>query len=442
MANSSEIEEVKFSQYLEQDESGSNDGSSDPSILPFVTFDPVGPDARINAFRRFGSGYFVSGPAYRTWDNYPPSGDSLGQVNKITDRAFLDLTFRMQHAAVLSSAYTTHLNQVDSDKLLVSAYYWIFTNGGPSQFLPASFCLVNHDGTIDPVSFAFPVTGPEIFSFAPFSDATTKIRRANRKIINVGSFGTSDPTVKIGVCQFNSDGTYDLPWGMPFSDPSGTNVNFMKEVVLLPDESCVIIGSFTGGTPSPLTNIAKLDVAGNLDLVFDANVAGGTNESGLGIQRILLDDTVDQKLYLLSNAPTFAGVPVGSIFRIGYDGVLDLSFSTLGRIAGVPPPFTNGTGAMVKGMAGTNTFYLALDASLNAGSTYDGLPFGGIVRIFDDGSIDPSFTGRVAEFSGGDAMIRMSPTNNKVIMSGNFLFYDGKRRNFVTGINEDGSVLV
>lgn len=136
----------------------------------------------------------------------------------------------------------------------------------------------------------------------------------------------------------------------------------------------------------------------------------------------------DGKLIVVGNFTAYNGTTVNKIARINTDGTLDTTFNPAG--------------------AGTNNYIFSLmqqtDGKLLISgdfTTYNGTAINRIARLNADGTLDTSFTVGTgmtvaSEFGQG---FKIQP-DNKIIVYGTFLSYNGTTTNRIARLNTDGTL--
>ncbi len=141
---------------------------------------------------------------------------------------------------------------------------------------------------------------------------------------------------------------------------------------------------------------------------------------------------LDQRTIIVGDFTAYNSVPRNHIARINQDGALDLTFNP-GTGANGP---VNAIGIYPGSSVNSNLVGKIVIGG--AFTSYNGNARGGIARLNQDGSIDPSFN----PGSGVDGPIRtiIPLEDGKVLVGGDFVFVNGIERNRLARLNQDGSL--
>jgi uncharacterized delta-60 repeat protein len=248
-------------------------------------------------------------------------------------------------------------------------------------------------------------------------------------------------------------------------DP-GTGANGeVRCVAVQPDGNVLIGGKFTTFNGKPIQRIVRLNADGSVDGYFAPNLSGTVHaialqadgkilvggdgmQPGHGARRVMrlnADGSVDNNFKLAVNyngevraiqiQPDGKILVSGSftrvrnqnqnrIVRLNADGTLDGSFKIGGGATGI-----------VSGLA------LQPDGKILAVgkiTSFDNRPFGGLVRLMPDGSVDESFkcgAGDRAEVYAVNVL-----ADGKILIGGNFTSFNGVAVNRIARLNPDGTV--
>lgn len=338
-------------------------------------------------------------------------------------------------------------------------------------------------------------------SFSPGSATDHSIyalsRQKDGKIVIGGEFTVAFDGVRGRIARLDVDGTIDRTFGAGLPGADGA----VRCVAVQEDGKVVIGGEFTAVNGIPRARLARLNPNGSLDESFgnSAWIPGGTvhalcvqsdgkvlvggsfeyiwNQRRNGIAQIHSDGTLDSAFgspfeqYSDSAVAALAVQPDGKVVvgrfsrggvtRLNSDGSVDSEFETAhGAIDGA-----------VMAIA------LQADGKILIGGTFRMLnesPHENLLRLHEDGSIDLSFTCKVAvpgissiavlsndhimipnalldssgmllPWPGGnsganDAVHAITAYSSKVLMAGSFTAFGGVERNRIAQVNEDGSL--
>lgn len=188
------------------------------------------------------------------------------------------------------------------------------------------------------------------------------------------------------------------------------------------DGKILVGGEFTYTNNNTTVNrFARLNVDGTIDKSF--NIGTGTNpEIGAQVNTIAIQH--DKKIIIGGAFLTFNGELKNGLARLNSDGSLDHSFNT-------------GTGF--------NNHVITIAIQKNGkiiigGSftSYNDVPKKYLIRLHEDGTLDNTFNLGI----GPNNEIRTIEiqADDKIIIGGNFTSYNGVLKNYLTRLNEDGSI--
>ena len=226
------------------------------------------------------------------------------------------------------------------------------------------------------------------------------------KILIGGIFTTYGGTAQRHIARLNPEGSLDTE----FVTGSGPN-DFVHAIALQTDGKILIGGEFESFNGASRIRIARLNSDGSLDQSFNPGAGLNSEVTSFAVQS-------DEKIL------------VGGIFgitRLNSDGSLDSSFDP---------------GSGVSGMI--SCVALQPDGRIIIGgifSDYDGTFRNNIARLNVDGSLDMTFDpGTGTDGANGAVVSALLQPDGKVVIGGNFNWFDGVQRNHITRLNADGSL--
>lgn len=186
------------------------------------------------------------------------------------------------------------------------------------------------------------------------------------------------------------------------------------------DGKIVIGGSFSTYNGAARNGIARLNTDGSLDATF----APGTGVNG-SLQALSIQS--DGKIVIGGAFFSYNGTARTNVARVNTDGSLDAGFSP-------------GTGT-------SSTIYatsVQTDGKIIIGGTfitYNGTARNNIARLNTNGSLDTDFNpGTGAGGTGAYIYTTSIQTDGKIIIGGQFTFFNGTARSRVARLNTDGTV--
>ncbi len=216
-----------------------------------------------------------------------------------------------------------------------------------------------------------------------------------------------------GVTVFAQSGTLDTSF-----DPGTGADNYVSTTAIQNDEKIILGGNFTNYNGAGRIRIARLNPDGSLDTSFDPGTGANTFIHTIAIQN-------DGKIIIGGDFTNYDGTGRNRIARLNTDGTLDTSFDPgLGANAVIYTSAIQNDGKIIIGGNFTN---------------YDGTGRFRIARLNSDGSLDTSFD---PGSGAGSSHIRTMVIQNdgKIIIGGEFIYYNGITRNRIARLNADGSL--
>lgn len=252
-------------------------------------------------------------------------------------------------------------------------------------------------------------------------DIYKAIIQPDGKIIIGGGFTSFNGTSVNHIARLNSDGTLDTGFEI------GVGANDIVETISAQTDGKIIIGgSFTSYNDSTTNRIARLNTDGSLDDSFDSGLGANNRVQTINIQS-------DSKIIVGGNFTSFNGTTKRRIVRLNTDGSIDASFDTgLGVGAGHANAYVSFTiiqsdGKIVVGGHFNNYDTTSTPTSVN------------IIRINTDSSIDTTFNAGTDGASHHLYASAVQP-DDKIIIGGNFSFYNNISRNCIARLNVDGTL--
>lgn len=309
---------------------------------------------------------------------------------------------------------------------------------------------LNSDGSFDD-SFTPINTG---FSRANIDAFSEIIPLNNGKLLVGATFGTGLASSGF-IARYNSDGTRDNSFESPAFTDSFENRSRVSDFELLPDGGVLVAGKFTSVNGVARINLVKLQPAGNVDLSFSPQIAFNINEYATGVK-------------LLPNGQ-FLIRTTNRILRLNANGTVDNSFSSPSNLSNVGGwALDSQNRILLVGQFGENRRYARLNADGSLDQTFNfeliapgsvkeialqpdgktivfgdftkmnGVSRNRLARLNADGTTDPTFNSGIG-FDGPVNAIVVQP-DGKILISGDFNFYNGTPRFRLVRLNADGSL--
>ncbi|MES2573368.1 MAG: T9SS type A sorting domain-containing protein [Bacteroidota bacterium] len=207
----------------------------------------------------------------------------------------------------------------------------------------------------------------------------------------------------------NIDPTFNATVG------AGTN-GAINSIAVQTDGKIIMAGAFTNYAYTPKNRIARLNSDGTIDTNF--NIGTGANN---GINSVAIQE--DGKILILGGFTSYNGIAKNGIARLNADGTLDITF-------------TPGTG-----LNSYVSHAVQTDGKILIGgyfTSYNGVTIKHIARLNPDGTLDTTFNLGVGPGSTVRKVI-VKP-NGKILITGDFLDYNGVPRKNIAQLNEDGTL--
>ena len=309
---------------------------------------------------------------------------TLTEVDEEYQAAFTawnDATSALQSYTDAYNALTPQYNSLVSNLAEVSALY-----GG----------VINFGSGFDDV----------IFSTAIQSDG---------KIVVGGDFSSYNGTGASKIIRLNTDGSRDTSFviGTGFS---GT-YPWVRSIAIQSDGKIVVGGNFANYNGTSASKIIRLNTDGSIDTSFVIGTGFNSSVFSTDIQS-------DGKILVGGYFSSYNGTSANKIIRLNTDGSVDTSFVT-------------GTGfaALIK------LITIQSDGKIVVGgnfSEYNGTNANKIIRLNSDGSRDTSFV--IGTGFDSDVNSIAIQSDGKIVVGGEFYWYNGTFVKRIIRLNTDGSV--
>ena len=262
---------------------------------------------------------------------------------------------------------------------------------------------LNSDGTLDQT----------FFNSVPNDHVRAIVVQPDGKILVGGDFNFYNGVARNRVVRLNSDGSVDFSFNPPFGSSS-----VCTTLALQPDGRVIVGGSFDTFGSATNTRIVRLDSSGALDPTF--NSALGIS---LAVRRALLQP--DGKILVV-------GEWVGNDTPFGNKGIARLE--TTGAIDATFNPGTGTAGNTIEGVA------LQPDGKIVIVGwfpTFNGTTVNGVARLTSAGAVDSSFNSGLGINVPFPAFIVTLQDDGKIVMGGQYTFFNGLPDNGITRLNGD-----
>lgn len=218
---------------------------------------------------------------------------------------------------------------------------------------------------------------------------------------------------------FAQQGKVDQTFNTQDDGQSGDGFNgAVRTLALQEDGNLIVGGEYLSLNGVPASYLTRLNPDGSIDESF--NTGSGFNGK---IYASCLQP--DGKIILGGSFTTFNGVSAGRLIRLNQDGSYDAAFNTtIGATTGIVYDITMQSDGKII-IVGSFTKYT--NNTVNR-----------VARLFPDGTLDLSFvTGSGSAVNITHAKIT---SDNKIILTGNFISFNGILANRIIRLNNNGSV--
>ena len=232
------------------------------------------------------------------------------------------------------------------------------------------------------------------------------------KVLIVGNFPGYNGIPRPNAARLNNDGSLDTGF-----DPGAGADDLVRNVLVQPDGKVVVGGDFITFNNTGGRGVARLLADGSMDAGFNTGTGVLGSVHALALQP-------DGKLLVAGYFNSVNGVPRSKIARLNTDGSVDTSFDT-------------GTGA------DSYIFSVAVQADgriLIGGDfqNYQGQARTRLARLNADGSLDTGFD----VGSGADSYVRclLVQPDGRILVGGDFITFNGTSCRRIVRLEQDGSL--
>jgi uncharacterized delta-60 repeat protein len=330
------------------------------------------------------------------------SGVSFNRIVRVNSDASIDNTFNI--GTGFNNAVTEVVLQPDG-KIIVGGVFSSY-NGTPAN----DIIRLNSDGTVDNTFSAGTGFNEIIWAIDVQPDG---------KILVGGFFSQYNGVPYNCLIRLNSNGSVDNS----FTIGTGFN-NTIYDIKRQVDGKYIIFGSFTTFNGVTCNRIVRLNNDGSIDNTFNTGVGfNGETYSGL------IDDG---KIVVAGEFFEYSGQTNRNIVRLNINGSIDDTFNSNSGFSR-----TSGPSYTLSVLNYLGKYYITGDFN-----TYEGGSSNGLIRLNNDGSIDPTFNvGTGLDFSAATDNLGLLLSNGVHVVFGQFSEYKGSVVNDIAFINQVGTLL-
>lgn len=276
---------------------------------------------------------------------------------------------------------------------------------------------INTDGSLD-VSFI-------PFNFSSNAIITDIVVQPNNKILVAGIFSTYNGISRNCIVRLNEDGTMDNSFNpgtgiqnsYPFSTPK------VNRILLQNDSKIILVGLFLSYNNTSRGSIVRINSDGTIDNTFNSSL--GTDDGTINSEIHCIEINSSGKIFIGGRFSSYNNNSKSFLAQLNSDGTLDNSFSLSGT----------GLNAFVKDIHIYSSGSILITGAF---TLFNGTSKRGLLRLNLDGTIDNTFNPGTG-FSGSEMSFYLQ-TDNKIILIGNYFSYNNNTLNYVTRINNDGTI--
>jgi uncharacterized delta-60 repeat protein len=343
------------------------------------------------------SGRIIFGGSFTSY-----SGTPFNRIVRLNSDASIDNTFNIGTA--FNNPVTEVVLQPDG-KIIVGGIFSSY-NGTPAN----DIIRLNSDGTVDNTFNSGTGIDQIIWAINVQPDG---------KILVGGFFSQYNGVPYNCLIRLNSDGSVDNS----FTIGTGFN-NTIYDIKRQVDGKYIIFGSFTTFNGVTCNRIVRLNNNGSIDNTFNTGVGfNGETYSGL------IDDG---KIVVAGEFFEYSGQTNRNIVRLNIDGSIDDTFNSNSGFSR-----TSGLSYTLSVLNYLGKYYITGDFN-----TYQGGSSNGLIRLNNDGSIDPTFNvGTGLDFIPASDNLGLLLSNGIHVVYGAFTEYNGLYANDIAFLNPFGTLL-
>jgi uncharacterized delta-60 repeat protein len=358
----------------------------------FVT--GTGFNSTVKSLDIFADGKIIIGGNFTSYD-----GQNRNKIVKIDSSGQVDLLFDVG-SGFNNTVY--HTNILDNGSIIISGWFTSYNETERKYIIKLTL-----SGSIDN-SFN------EGSGFNNSFIDDLKIQN-DGKILVGGLFTKFNGSNQKYLARLNTDGSLDSTFNI------GTGFNYLISTFDIQSDGKIIVGGgFTSYNGFTQNRITRLNIDGSIDLSFNTGTGFNNSVSCIKIQS-------DGKILVGGDFTTYNGYLRNRLVRLNSDGTIDLTFAT-----------GNGFNDFV------NCIYEQVDGKILIGgyfSNYNLISYNNIVRLNSNGIADLTFNVGTG-FVGSSSYVQTIDVqaDNKIIIGGKFIGYNGTAKNNITRLNPNGII--
>lgn len=313
---------------------------------------------------------------------------------------------KLESNGTLDAAFSTSFSRINTIATRTDSKIWIAAAGG--------IYLLTSSGAIDPSFTPLNLLGP----FSPTIDAILPI--SSNQLLIGGLFSSINGVSRNAIAKINTNGTLDTSFDLGYNTTisgglSAPNIYSIQENV---DGSIIFSGFFDNAITLGSNSVEKLTSTHLLDRTFNPINGARGNVNKFSFQ-------ADGKILITGNFRAYNGVDRSRLARITQNGELDNTYTVgtgLNNQANDIAIQTNGNIIAVGSFTSYNT------TNVNR-----------IVRTDANGAIDAAFATNIGTGANGEINTIALQTDGKIIIGGNFTSFNGNSSNYIARLNSNGT---
>lgn len=333
------------------------------------------------------------------------NGVTAKAIMRIEENGSVDTTFKSPNAEIASTTPTVYtISLLPNGKLFLGG-----NNIGINSSNQSGIMLLNANGSVDA-------------SFQPGPGASSSniiyaiVPLANNQLLIGGDFPQFGSNTVRRLARLNANGSVDASFALGNSIYlTGT----IASIQMLGDSSFVYSGGFNNSLSGGNNSVEKLTKNFIIDTKFNEVTGAKSGVNTFAVQ-------ADSKIMIGGQFTTFNKISRGRIARLTSNGDLDETYA----------PFKGAN-------ADVNSVIVQPDGKVIAAgafTTFNDTAAGRIIRTDAFGNIDTAFWNRIGTGANGSITVMRRQPDGKILLGGNFVYFNGIVANYIVRLNADGTV--
>jgi uncharacterized delta-60 repeat protein len=320
-------------------------------------------------------------------------------------------------AAVHLSTATVAENQI------IGSTVGLLSATDPDEDDAHTFALVEGEGAADNESFR--IVGRSLVTAGIIDRDVREVFSIRVRAIDPGGLSVEEV---FHLSTVPADGSGPVPGAVDLSFHPGAAINgAVLAAVQQRDGRWIVAGHFTTIEGAVRKRVARVNSDGTLDLTFvDPGV--GQPDQFISIGALALD--AQGRILIGGTFWTVGGEPRSRIARLNPDGTLDRSFGE-----GLSGAVGRDVNAAVHAIAVQSDGRILIGGSF---TSVNGTPRQGLARLYEDGSLDPTFADGLTIEGGSIMAIRLQGAD-RVLIAGDFSGMNGDPRPCIARLDLEGN---